>query len=191
MQDRRMWAVLDYWFLPQRHPRHGQWRKIWFSGGAALDAEIRHRFGTDIEQALAGSYRHWTRTPLGALALCLLLDQFTRNAYRGTARAFAGDALALRVARCAVARGFDRALPPRLRTFLYLPFEHSEHLGDQHRCIGLFARSGMVVNVRWAVKHRDLVARFGRFPHRNAALGRAHTAAEIAHLAGEHERFGQ
>jgi uncharacterized protein (DUF924 family) len=191
MQDRRLRAVLDFWFLPPRHPRHGEARKIWFNGGATLDAEIRRRFGPDIERALAGGYRHWTDTPDGTLALCLLLDQFTRNAFRGTARAFAGDRLALRAARCAVARGFDRALPPRLRTFLYLPFEHSEHPGDQHRCIGLFARSGLVVNVRWAVMHRDLVVRFGRFPHRNAALGRADTAAEIAYLAGEHERFGQ
>jgi uncharacterized protein (DUF924 family) len=191
MHDKRSRAVLDFWFLPRRHHHHGKFRDLWYSGESHFDAEIARRFGRDIERALEGRNRHWMATPRGALALCLLLDQFTRNAFRGTARAFSGDGQARRVARYAIARRFDRRLPLQLRKFLYLPFEHSETLGDQHRCIGLFSQLHPPQDLWWAVHHRDIVARFGRFPHRNAALGRADSEAERAYLASDHERFGQ
>jgi len=164
---------------------------MWFSGGTPVDTEIRQLFGGDIERAIDGRYDGWAATPRGALALLLLLDQFTRNAFRGTARAFAGDHRALAIARKAVARGFDRRFNEHARIFFYLPFEHSESLGDQHVCIGLIARFRPPRSLRWAVQHRNIVARFGRFPHRNAVLARPSTAAEEAYLASPHERFGQ
>lgn len=183
--------VLDYWFLPPGHPDHGNDRAMWFSGTPALDADIAHRFGTAIENALRGRYNHLARTPRGALALCLLLDQMTRNVFRGTGRAFAGDARARRVARLALARGFDRRLATVQRSFLYLPFHHSESRGDQNRSVGLLWQLHGPGQLRYAVAHRDIVARFGRFPYRNAALGRVDTPAEQTYLKGAHERFGQ
>lgn len=191
MHCTRIDAILDYWFLPRHHPHHGTMQKKWFSGGAAVDEEIRRRFGHDLERALAGHYDGWTDTPRGALAYCVLLDQMTRNAFRGTGRAFAGDGRAFHAARCAIARGFDRRFPTGFRRFFYLPFEHREELNAQHRCIGLMSRVYPARSVRWAVQHREIVARFGRFPHRNAALGRDCTPDEEAYLATPHPRFGQ
>lgn len=183
--------VLDFWFLPAGHPGRGKARKLWFTSSPALDTEIARRFGADIERAFSGRYDHLAETPAGALALVVLLDQFTRNAFRGTARAFAGDRRARRIAGRAIARRFDRHFPCQMRLFFYLPFEHSECLGDQHRCIGLVSQLQPPVSARWAVQHRELIRRFGRFPHRNAALGRPSTPAEAAFLAAPHPRFGQ
>jgi len=183
--------VLDFWLLPPRDPRHGRSRDLWFAATASLDAEIARRFGRDIERALAGRYDHLVSTPDGALALLVLLDQFTRNAFRRTERAFSGDIRARRIARGAIARGFDRRFSRDIRAFFYLPFGHSESLADQHRAVALFSRLRPPVPMRWAVLHRDLIHRFGRFPHRNAALGRPDTPAEAAYLAGSHPRFGQ
>jgi uncharacterized protein (DUF924 family) len=183
--------ILDYWFLPPRHAAHGKDRAIWFNGTPALDQEIAARFGDAIERALKGRLDHLARTPRGALALCLLLDQMTRNVHRGTARAFAGDRRARRIAHTALARGFDRRLPPGLRGFLYMPLHHSESVGDQNRSIGLLWRLRGPAKLKYAIDHRDVVARFGRFPHRNAALGRRNTPAEDAYLAAPHERYGQ
>ncbi|TWT03064.1 DUF924 family protein [Reyranella sp. CPCC 100927] len=183
--------ILDFWFLPPGHPGHGKDRTMWFNGTPALDAEIVRRFGAAIEKALDGHYDHLARTPRGALALCLMLDQMTRNAFRGTGRAFAGDARARRIARAALARGFDRRLPRVQRSFLYMPFHHSESQGDQNRSIGLLWRVHGPGPLKYSVDHRDIVVRFGRFPHRNAALGRTDTPAEQAYLGGVHARFGQ
>lgn len=191
MLDPRITAILDFWCLPRTHARYGQMRTIWFLCGPEFDAEIRRRFGCDIEHALAQRTDHWLDTAEGALALVLLLDQFTRNTGRGTRAAFAGDRHARHVAHRALARGYDRHFPIHVAKFFYLPFEHSESLGDQHRSIGLFARQRPKQVLSWAVAHRAIIARFGRFPHRNAALGRANTPAEDAYLAGDHERFGQ
>lgn len=191
MLDPRITAILDFWCRPRTHAQYGESREIWFVCGPEFDAEIRRRFGRDIGQALSGRLDHWIDTPEGALALVLLLDQFTRNTGRGTAAAFAGDGRARHVAHRALARGHDRRFPCQIAKFFYLPFEHSEALGDQHRSIGLFARHSPAIVLTWAVAHRDIIARFGRFPHRNAALGRTNTPAEDAYLAGQHQRFGQ
>lgn len=191
MLDPRITAILDFWCMPKGHAKYGEGREIWFRCGPEFDAEIRRRFGREIGQAQTRRLDHWIDTPDGALALVLLLDQFTRNTGRGTAAAFAGDTHARQVARWALARGYDRRFPCHVAKFFYLPFEHSESLGDQHRSIGLFARHAPAIVLTWAVDHRDTIARFGRFPHRNAALGRTDTPAEAAYLAGEHQRYGQ
>ncbi len=183
-------AVLDFWFGPPDDPGHAQPRPQWFTKDDAFDDQIRQRFGPLIERALVGGIDDWlTRPvdPLPALARVLVLDQFTRNTFRGTARAFAGDDMALQTARALVASGADRALTGVQRQFAYLPFEHAEDLSHQRTAVQLFqqlaadepARAELVV---WAQKHLDIVARFGRFPHRNAALGRASTAEEAAFL---------
>ena len=183
-------AVLDFWFGPPDDPGHAQPRPQWFQKDDAFDARIMQRFGPLIERALIGDIDDWlTRPvePLPALARVIVLDQFTRNAFRGTARAFAGDAIALQTARALVASGADRSLTGVQRQFAYLPFEHAEDLSHQRTAVQLYqqlaadepARADLVV---WAQKHLDIVARFGRFPHRNAALGRASTPEEAAFL---------
>jgi uncharacterized protein (DUF924 family) len=161
-------------------------RPEWFGKDPAFDAQIRERFEALIAEALAGGLGEWCNTPQGALARVLLLDQFTRNAYRDTPAAFSGDARALATARDAIARGFDRELGPLERWFLYMPFQHSEDLADQERSVALFqalARdTGLTAPLSYVVRHADIVRRFGRFPHRNAILGRTSSAAEIAFL---------
>ena len=158
----------------------------WFAGDPAFDAAIRARYGAAIEAALAGGFEAWSATPRGALAGVLLHDQFTRNVFRGTPRAFAGDPLALGLAGDAVDAGFDRALGPYERWFLYLPFEHSEDASVQDRSLRLFGalarETGRRDALDWAEKHAAIVRRFGRYPHRNAILGRASTAEELAFL---------
>ena len=161
-------------------------RAEWFRKDDAFDATIRERFGGAIAAACAGAYGDWCSTPRGALARILLLDQFTRNAYRGTPRAFSGDARALATAEDAVGRGFDRELEPVERQFMYLPFEHAEDLAAQERSLALFgalsALPGCTDLVTWAERHADLIRHFGRYPHRNAVLGRASTPEEIEYL---------
>jgi uncharacterized protein (DUF924 family) len=167
--------LLAFWFAPGEHDR-------WFTPDPAVDAEIARRFAPLIADAASGRLAHWIDEPRGALALCLLLDQFPRNVWRGTPRAFACDEQARRVAEEALARGHDQALAPEERLFLYLPFEHSESPADQERCVVLMGRLGNAEWLDYAVRHRDIIARFGRFPHRNAILGRASTAEELAFL---------
>jgi uncharacterized protein (DUF924 family) len=154
----------------------------WFRKDAAFDAEFRERFLPAHEAAAAGRLAPWEATAEGALALLLLLDQFPRNAFRDTPRVYATDAQARDVAQRAVERGFDKATEPALRNFFYLPFMHSEQLADQERCVELSADAGEETR-RYALHHRDIVRRFGRFPHRNAVLGRASTAEEQQFLA--------
>jgi uncharacterized protein (DUF924 family) len=188
--------VLDFWFVPDE-PASGAsafpTRDHWFRKDPAFDADVRERFGALIARALAGGLGEWCDTPRGALARVLLLDQFTRNAFRDTPDAFAGDARALATARDALARGYDAALTPVERWFLYMPFEHSEALEDQERAVALFhalARdTGLSDPVDWAERHAEVVRRFGRFPHRNAILGRESTAEELAFLRQPGSRF--
>jgi len=182
-------AVLDVWFGDgdSANPE-------WFRKDPVFDVSIRTRFGAVIRAALAGELADWDRTPLGALARIVVLDQFTRNAYRGTLRAFAGDALALAAAKTLVASGRDRKLKPLQRGFVYLPFEHSESLADQAESLRLFGalaaeHPAQVAGLEWARKHQAVIARFGRFPHRNAILGRASTAEELAFLEEPGSRF--
>lgn len=154
----------------------------WFRRDDAFDAEFRRRFLAAHEAAAAGGLHAWMQTPHGALALVLLLDQFPRNAFRGTARVYATDAQARDAADAAIARGFDRQVEDGLRRFFYLPFMHSESLVDQERCVALNEGAGPDA-LRWARHHRDVVARFGRFPHRNAVLGRTSTPEEERFMA--------
>ena len=156
--------------------------KAWFKKSEVFDAEIRHRFEALHFAASRGELDDWAQTSDGALALLLLLDQFPRNLFRGSPHAFATDPLARQVARAAVDRGFDTQVAPELRQFFYLPFEHSEHLEDQDHGVALCAASGDAELVKWARIHRDIVARYGRFPHRNASLGRKTSEAERAFL---------
>lgn len=167
--------VLDFWFDPANRP-------FWFEKSEAFDAAFTGRLLPLHEAALAGRLRAWEESAAGVLALCILLDQLPRNAFRGQARAFASDGEARRIARIALKRGDDLAATPDQRLFLYLPFEHSELLADQYLSEALFAALGDPGLLDYARRHREIVERFGRFPHRNAALDRASTAEEEAFL---------
>lgn len=154
----------------------------WFARSAAFDEAVRLKFEPVHHAAARGEYDAWTATADGMLALLILLDQFPRNLYRASPHAFATDPLALKIARTAVAQGLDRQVEPLLRPFVYLPFEHSEAMADQDECVRLCEALGDAETLKWAVIHRDIIARFGRFPHRNRALGRDTTPEEQAFL---------
>ena len=184
--------VLDFWF-DELGPAG------WFGGGAAVDEAIRARFAPAWRAARGGAFERWQATPEGTLALLLILDQFPRNLHRGSGLSFATDARGLRVARRALARGQDWAVPLEARRFFYLPFCHSERMTDQDRSVSLFVRRLGVrerrSNRAHALAHRAVIAQFGRFPFRNEALGRETPPAEAAWLEdvgymGEVRRFG-
>ena len=182
--------VLDFWFLPPTDPGYGKARPEWFRKDPAFDAGIRERFGSLIAQAVAGGLREWDleQGAEGTLARILLLDQFTRNAYRETPEAFAGDTLALLAAQSLVDSGADRTLTPFGRAFAYMPYEHAEDARMQQCAVDLFARlaaehEGFTDMLDYAQRHRGVIARFGRFPHRNPILGRASTADELQYLS--------
>jgi len=162
--------IIEFWFTagPEQ----------WFGKAPEFDAEITRRFGEDAEQAAIGVFDHWCKTPDGILALILLLDQFRRNIHRGSARAFAADGKALAIACAAIERGDDKDLPVEQRKWLYLPLEHAEDLEMQEQCVALFKATGIEADLKWALDHRNIIARFGRFPHRNAVLGRHSTPDE-------------
>jgi uncharacterized protein (DUF924 family) len=185
-------AILDFWFGPPENAVYGTTREVWFREDAAFDAEIRLRFGTVLETALRGGLDDWTAAR-AVLARVLVLDQFTRNCYRDSARAFAGDAQALAAATAAVDQGQDRELNPVERWFLYMPFEHSESAAVQTRSLALFTQlrdeTGLADPLVWAEKHAVVIRRFGRYPHRNALLGRESTAEEIAFLGTQGSNF--
>lgn len=182
-------AVLDFWFLPAGDAGHGKVRREWFVKDAAFDAVIRERFGAAITHAIAGGLREWDEQgPRGVLARILVLDQFTRNAHRDTPEAFAGDVLALAAARELVDSGAHLQLSPFERQFAYMPFEHAEDAGMQERAVDLFtdlsaAHEGFTEALDYAHRHRGVIARFGRFPHRNPILGRASTPDERDYLS--------
>jgi uncharacterized protein (DUF924 family) len=166
-------AVVDFW------SEAGS--SLWFAKDSNFDRRFRERFLSSYEAAARGELTRWRATPGGALALVLLLDQFPRNAFRGTPRMYATDTMARKMASAALDTGHDMAVPAELRLFFYLPFAHSEHLPDQERSVTLCHALGEP-NGSHAERHRDIVRRFGRFPHRNSILGRAMTAAEQAFL---------
>ena len=179
-------ALLALWFGDRG-------RRCWFDPDPDFDGELRQRFLLLVEQALAGQLSHWEAEPESCLALLLLLDQLPRNLHRGEARAHAGDPAARRIAAQAVERGFDRRLPPDRRLFVYLPFQHSEDAADQRRSVRLIGalrealpparRAEASAWYEHALAHQAAIERFGRFPHRNARLGRSSTEAEEAWLA--------
>lgn len=189
-------AVLTYWFGDDRRADPRQLAEIyssrWFGATAETDADIRQRFGDLREQALMGGLFSWTRSPLGRLALILLVDQFSRNLYRNDRRAFLHDRLALDWAQGGIALAIDQRLTPLERVFFYLPLEHSEHLDDQLECLTLMQQlcdevpaeqRGLFENFsNYAQRHLEIIERFGRFPHRNAVLDRVPTPAEAAFL---------
>ena len=190
----RVRALLDAWFGPPGDPSRERHRDIWFKGTAEFDAGLREAFLADYEAGAAGKLRSWEALPEGALALVLLLDQIPRNIFRDTPRAYAADAAARAAADRALARGFDRLVPEAWRRFFYMPFHHSENLADQRRSAALFDglpgqrdRRGSVR--RYGRPYVEFIARFGRFPHRNAILGRASTPEESAFLA-ERDKTG-
>ena len=156
----------------------------WFSPDADFDRSVQERFLETHEAAASGQLQAWQDSPNGVLALLILLDQFPRNMFRGTPRAFATDPLALGIADRAIERGFDRKVDAKLRSFFYLPFMHSEKLADQERCLALYQELGDAESTKFAEIHLDAIRRFGRFPHRNEILGRRSTPDEIAYLEG-------
>lgn len=167
------------------------WREAgperWFAKSDAFDAQLRARYEAAHHAAARGEFDAWRTAPSGALALLLLLDQFPRNLFRGSAHAWATDPKARRVATDAIEAGLDRQVEPALQVFFYMPFEHSEAMADQDRAVELIdalcERLGDRTLMKWAVLHRDLIARFGRFAHRNEALGRTSTPEEIDYLS--------
>ncbi len=165
------------------------WREAgpeaWFKKDEAFDARIRERFLPTYEAAADGKLSSWEAHAEGALALLILLDQFPRNMFRGQARMFETDPMARAIAAGALVRGFDAEAPQDMRSFFYLPFEHSESLKDQERSVALFKATGDAELLKWAEIHADIIRRFGRFPHRNAVLGRATTSEEQAFLDDE------
>lgn len=180
--------VLDFWFGAPGSADYGKQRAAWFRKDERFDGEIRERFGDTIARAVSGGLRDWdAEGPQGLLARLIVLDQFTRNARRGTPGAFEGDALALAAARKLVDSGAHRELLPVQRQFAYLPFEHAEDARAQEQAVELFTalaneHEGFADALDYAHRHRGVIARFGRFPHRNPILGRANTPEEAEYL---------
>ncbi len=174
--------VLDFWFSDAV-------RAKWFKPDEAFDRELESRFGELSGMARSGALTSWAGPPEGALALVILLDQIPRNIFRGTPEAFSGDARALEIAEAAIDLGHDARLEPMQRYMLYMPFMHSENLEAQERGMELFERLGLEEPLRYMKMHRDVVARFGRFPHRNAILGRESTSEELEFLSGPNSSF--
>jgi uncharacterized protein (DUF924 family) len=178
--------VLAFWFGREGEEGYGGFREAWFSRNPDFDREVRDRFEDVYEEAVAGEVEAWKEEARSCLALIVVLDQFARNMFRGDARMYAADGLALAAARHAVGRAYDRELPPFQRMFVYLPFEHSEDLEDQRFSVELFRRldedTGSEDLTAYAVQHLRIIERFGRFPHRNEILGRRTTPEEAEFL---------
>lgn len=191
MTDKSAEDVLSFWFGPTE-PTPSELAARWFRKDVQFDAEIRSRFNDCYERARMGALQNWTTTANGRLALIILLDQFPRNMFRGSARMFESDSLALREAEAGVAKRDDERLSVDGKSFLYMPFMHAEDLTSQDRCVGLFrtmarhlqgdARTRVENSLDFAIRHRDIIKRFGRFPHRNALLGRTSTTEELQFL---------
>jgi len=186
-------AVLDFWFGAPDSPEHGKPREVWFTKSDAFDAEVRERFLPLYETAASDGLSTWDTAPQSSLALIIVLDQFPRNIFRHDAGAYATDAAALAAAERMVARGWDQELEPLERCFVYMPYQHAENLTLQRRSLELFGRlaadAGLVEPSTWARKHYDVIERFGRFPQRNAVLGRNSTPEEIELLAQRGSAF--
>jgi uncharacterized protein (DUF924 family) len=178
--------ILEFWFGKPGEAEYGKPRKVWFIKNPNFDQEVRSRFLPIYQQAAAGKLDGWKNSPQSCLALIILLDQFPRHLFRGQPQAFATDSQALSYAKHAVANGFDQEFLPIQRQFIYLPFEHSENLADQHQCIELFSTlkeyPECLSGIDSAHRHFKVIERFGRFPHRNGILGRETTSEEAEFL---------
>jgi uncharacterized protein (DUF924 family) len=190
--------VLDFWFGDAPLKPNG---KLWFTGGKAADQEIKQHFGAAVQAALDGELSDWQQQPRSALALIVLLDQFTRNLFRGSARAFEGDPAALELCLAGIESGFPDHLHVLEAAFFFMPLEHSESMAMQDLCVQKFeellqrseseSRDYIGSNLDYALSHRQIIQQFGRYPHRNETLGRSSTAAESSYLHGGGATFGQ
>lgn len=175
-------STLTFWFSDRVMPHH-------FNNTPTFDQLLRDRFLESYDRALAGGLDGWKETPLGSLALIIILDQFPRNMFRNMPEAFAADHLALAISRAVVETGEDKMIPTGQRAFLYMPFMHSEYLSDQNISVELYEDLGVESNLKFAIAHRDVIARFGRFPHRNIILGRPSTPEEQTYLDSPNAGF--
>lgn len=171
--------ILDFWFDKQVQP-------LWFNSTAEFDNQVLERFDSLWNKAMQGELEHWTKSPDSTLALIILLDQFPLNMYRGLAKSFASEAVAITTAKQAIEKGFDKQLNPQQKAFFYMPLMHSENLEDQKLSVELFSAPGLEDNAKFAKHHFNLIKRFGRFPHRNAILGRNSSTEELEYLNSEH-----
>jgi len=171
-------SVVEFWYSPQVKP-------LWFNATPEFDAQLRQRYEALYRRAAAMQLATWEENSVGALALVILLDQLPLNMYRGKTESFAGEAAARAIAQRAIEHGLDQRLDDEQKLFLYMPYMHSESIADQERAVSLYQEAEMYEHVKHARHHRDIVLRFGRFPHRNAILGRASTEAELAYLGSE------
>jgi len=195
-------AVLEFWFgdASESHAAVAARREIWFGGSPSFDERIRELFGVLPPRAQRGELDSWREAARSSLALVLVLDQFPRNLYRGSAQAFAYDPLGIEVALAAIESRFDAELGPLEATFLYMPLEHSEDIELQDRCVALFEgllarapanqQEQFDLSLSFAIRHREVIRRFGRFPHRNAALARHSTNEERSYLESDGDPFG-
>ena len=186
---KRIEQILDFWFSEKDAAGQATARKLWYQSDPGFDREIRRQFLNETNLAAAGKRDDFSKTARGALALILLLDQFPRNLFRDTARAFATDGKARATAEQALENGFDQALPPVKRSFFYLPYMHSENRTDQQKCVALFEANGNATSLDYAKRHAEIIGRFGRFPHRNSILGRKSTKDELAFLKRPNSGF--
>ncbi|MGD8783225.1 MAG: DUF924 family protein [Thioalkalispiraceae bacterium] len=175
--------ILDFWFSDEVAKR-------WFKSAPEFDNELRDKFESLYLDAKNGDYDHWLETPNGCLALVILFDQLPLNIYRGKQQSFATEARAREVANHAISQSFDEEMTEKQKIFIYMPFMHSENLADQDRSIELYEKAGLKENLRFARHHRELIKRFGRFPHRNRVLGRQSTQAEREYLASKEAFHG-
>lgn len=181
--------ILDFWFLPKTDPNYGKSRKEWFTKNEEFDTKIKKKFLEAFEKAEAGQYLEWTETKDGCIALIILFDQFPRNMFRGSPRAFSTDAKALAITKHTLETGFYNECTFHEMQFATLPFEHSEKIDDQEMSVKLFTEMDDPGLIDYAQRHYDIIKRFGRFPHRNATLGRKSTPEEIEFLKTPNSSF--
>ncbi len=175
--------VLSFWFGEQSSPNYGEQKSFWFQSTPDWDRKIQNQFEDVYHEAILGKLDDLSETPEGTLALIIILDQFPRNMYRDTPLAFASDQKALAVAKNGLIKKFDQSLTSVEKSFFYLPFEHSEDIVDQEKSVLLYQTLEDKEYLHYAKEHRDVIAQFGRFPHRNAILGRTSNEDETHYLA--------